>query len=202
MAEGWHWPLYSCEPVHFLTGSVRGVDEERFWAVVEECRALSGGDLAASLYSLESQLARLPAGETAEFFDRWQVMGERAWRGLVWDAARVLMGWVVDDSFGAFQAWLITRGRDVFEATVGDPDNLADLAVELLATPWAVAEQFDGVVGWAACEAKGVEHPAELQNGAGPQTGPGHDRLDPSDGIAVGTRLPRVWEARRLICGR
>lgn len=172
------------------------MDEDGFWAVIDECRADSGGDLTALVNSLEQRLSMLPADETADFFDRWQAVGERARRGLVWDAACLLLGWVVDDSFADFRAWLITRGRAAFEAVVDDPDNLADLAAELRTTRWAVAEELDGVVGWAACEAKGAEHPSDIQSRAAPGIDLGEDRLDLDDAMAVRARLPRVWEAR------
>ncbi|QKW32749.1 DUF4240 domain-containing protein [Actinomadura sp. NAK00032] len=175
------------------------MDEDKFWAVIEECRADSGGDLAALVNSLERSLSMLPADEAAAFFDRWQAVGERARRWLVWDAACVLLSWTIDDSFADFRAWLITRGRAAFKAVVDDPDNLADLAGELLATAWAVAEQLDGVVGWAASAAKGVEHPAEIRHVAEPGIRLGEERLDLDDAMAVRARLPRVWDARHLV---
>jgi hypothetical protein len=175
------------------------VDEGEFWTMIDECRDGSGGDLAALANSLEQRLAMLSADESAAFFDRWQAVGDRAQRRLVWDAACVLLGWTGDDSFADFRAWLITRGRAAFEAVVGDPDNLADIADDLQATVWAVAEQLDGVVGWAACAAKGVEHPADILHDAVLRTGLGEERLDLDDAVAVRARLPRVWEARHLV---
>lgn len=139
------------------------MDEDGFWAVIEECRADGGGDLETLVNSLERRLSLLYADEAGGFFDRWQAVGERTRLGPAWDAARGLLGWVVDDSFAAFRGWLITLGRAAYEAVVDAPDKLADLAAELLETRWAVAEQLDGVVGWAACEAKEAEHPADIQ---------------------------------------
>jgi hypothetical protein len=45
----------------------------------------------------------------------------------VWDAACVLLGWVIDDSFADYRAWLIAQGHASFDA-----DNRATTAGERL----------------------------------------------------------------------
>ncbi|NED49861.1 DUF4240 domain-containing protein, partial [Micromonospora aurantiaca] len=48
------------------------MDEDGFWAVIEECRADGGGDLETLINSLERRLSLLSADEASGFFDRWQ----------------------------------------------------------------------------------------------------------------------------------
>jgi hypothetical protein len=44
-------------------------------------------------------------------------------------AAYVVHGGCSDDGFEYFRRWLISRGRDVYEPALADPDNLAQLEV-------------------------------------------------------------------------
>jgi Protein of unknown function (DUF4240) len=48
----------------------------------------------------------------------------------LWGAAYVIDGGCSDDGFDYFRAYLISRGRAVFEAAMADPDSLADADLE------------------------------------------------------------------------
>jgi len=41
----------------------------------------------------------------------------------VWDAECVLLGWMIDDSFADFCAWLIAQDRSSFDAVVTNPER-------------------------------------------------------------------------------
>ena len=43
----------------------------------------------------------------------------------LWGAAYVIHGGCSDDGFEYFRRWLVSRGRDVYEAALADPDSLA-----------------------------------------------------------------------------
>src|SRR5205807_9971881 len=45
----------------------------------------------------------------------------------LWGAAYLINGGCSDDGFDYFRAWLISRGRTVYEAAIKDPDSLAGL---------------------------------------------------------------------------
>ena len=42
----------------------------------------------------------------------------------------VINGGCSDDGFADFRSWLISRGRERYEKTLGDPDSLADLEMD------------------------------------------------------------------------
>jgi hypothetical protein len=48
----------------------------------------------------------------------------------LWGAAYVIEGGCSDDSFDYFRAYLISRGRAVYERAIADPDSLADIELE------------------------------------------------------------------------
>ncbi|GLY91336.1 DUF4240 domain-containing protein [Actinoallomurus iriomotensis] len=171
--------------------------EDDFWALVERCRTGSRGDLGELVRLLERRVSALPPREILGFSDHWYAASDSALKWPVWDAACVLMGWVIDDSFGDFRAWLISRGRASFEAVVENPDNLADLADELLVTQWAVAEQLDPIVRWVAYEAATGEFPPEHPVDAPGQGRPRGERIDLADERAVREHFPRLRELRR-----
>jgi hypothetical protein len=62
-------------------------------------------------------------------FDR--IFGEvvnRAYDWNLWGAAYLIEGGCSDDGFEYFRRWLISMGREVYEAALRDPESLADVA--------------------------------------------------------------------------
>jgi hypothetical protein len=96
------------------------MDTDGFWAIIER---------ADSPKDLHDRLAKLPAGELADFERHHQQAFVDSYDWGLWGAAYVIHGGCSDDSFDYFRAYLIGRGRAVFEAALADPDSLA--AVEL-----------------------------------------------------------------------
>lgn len=174
------------------------VTEDDFWALVERCRTGSRGNLGELVRLLERRVSALSPREILSFSDHWYAASDRALKWPVWDAACVLLGWVIDDSFADFRAWLISRGQVWFEAVVEDPDNLADLADELLATQWAVAEQLDGIARWVAYEAATGVFPPQDRADALDSRAPREERIDLADDRAVREHFPRLYELRQL----
>jgi hypothetical protein len=50
-----------------------------------------------------------------------------AYRWDLWAAAYVINGGASDDGFEYFLGWLMAQGRTRWEATLADPDSLADI---------------------------------------------------------------------------
>lgn len=50
-------------------------------------------------------------------------MDNAAYRTDIWALAYLLRGGCSDDSFDAFRGWLISQGRQVFEARLAEPDG-------------------------------------------------------------------------------
>jgi hypothetical protein len=45
----------------------------------------------------------------------------------LWGAAYLINGGCSDDGFEYFRCWLISRGREIFDAAVAEPDSLASV---------------------------------------------------------------------------
>jgi vacuolar-type H+-ATPase subunit C/Vma6 len=149
------------------------MDETEFWTLIERSRE-DGAD------EQEEALERLLTGrprEELEAFDRiYREQLVRAYRWDLWGAGYVIAGGMSDDSFDYFCDWLISRGREVFEQALADPDSLADVPdiaedeVEAEGLRYAVLEAFEST------------HGEELQN-AGPDHGadPAGEEWDEDD---------------------
>jgi hypothetical protein len=66
--------------------------------------------------------------------------------GSLWAAAYRINGDCSDDGFDYFRDWLITQGRDMFEAAVADPDALADNSPVRAASDDSTTGVREGVV--------------------------------------------------------
>src|SRR5262245_12955539 len=104
------------------------MDELEFWSLIDRSRAIASGDVDKQ----EAELERLLIGRSVEdlvAFDRILYELHRVAHGRddLWDAGYLIDGGMSDDSFSDFCDWLITRGRQVYELALADPDNLADV---------------------------------------------------------------------------
>jgi hypothetical protein len=104
-------------------------DDERidwFWDIIERTRS-PDGDQDRQMAALAAELSELSPAEIEAFgavFDRFLTV-TYSWD--LWGAAYVIMGGASDDSFEYFRVWLISRGREAFEAARANPDELAAL---------------------------------------------------------------------------
>ncbi|MBY0227687.1 MAG: DUF4240 domain-containing protein [Gemmataceae bacterium] len=103
------------------------MDDATFWAIIESGgkRALSDPD--RQLASVRKRLAKLPPEQIREFHRHvWRKLADaHSWD--LWGAAYLINGGCSDDGFLYFCAWLVSRGRAVYEAAVANPDSLAGL---------------------------------------------------------------------------
>jgi hypothetical protein len=102
------------------------MDDNKFWAIVEECDVASGGDMDRKDQLIKAAISRLAGDEALAFYEIFHRMMDTAFAWSLWGAAYVLNGGCGDDSFTDFRASLISRGRAPFEKTIADPDSLAD----------------------------------------------------------------------------
>ena len=96
----------------------------RFWKVLEDAARPDGLD---QLESLKSELDRLKWFEVVEFQVRFEEALAAANRLELWGAAIVINGGCTERGFRDFRAWLVGRGRTVYEAALEQPDSLADV---------------------------------------------------------------------------
>jgi hypothetical protein len=102
------------------------VDDDAFWAVVEQARRDAGDDAPESVAeAITAVLVERGTAETVAFDSAFHRVSGQGYSFALWGAAYLLNGGCGDDGFDYFRAWLVTRGRAVFEAAVADPDSLA-----------------------------------------------------------------------------
>lgn len=159
------------------------------WDVVEA--GIGKDDQDAQLEAIRARLEALPVEELPAF-QAW--LGERLDEAYTWDlwaAAYVIMGGCSDDGFEYFRAWLIGRGREVFERAVREPDSLAD--VELPEDPMLECE-LEGLL-YLANEVyedeAGEEMPYEPREGMAEPRG---EPWDEDDEEELRRRVPRLME--------
>jgi hypothetical protein len=162
--------------------------ESEFWALVDQSREAAGGRVGAQARELE----RLLTGRSAEdliAFDRiFQTLRVRANRYDLWDAGFLVDNGMGDDGFRDFRAWLISRGRTVYEFVLADPENLADV-------PGARAGEVNGeLFSYAVDAAYEATHKADLPSEGPFDEEPEGESVDDED---IPLRLPRLYAAVR-----
>jgi hypothetical protein len=103
------------------------MDTNKFWDLIETARegSADGSETAARLKGL---LDRLPPDEVLAFQQEiWQRLNE-SYRWDLWAVAYIVNGGCSDDGFEYFRGWLISQGRQYFEAALDHAPNAADHA--------------------------------------------------------------------------
>jgi hypothetical protein len=159
------------------------MDAKEFWALIDASRHGCEDDPDEQAWALEDALRERSREDLVAFERLYAEHLRRAERWELWGAGYVINGGMGDDSFHAFRHWLISRGRDVFERAVRNPDSLADVpeAVE----DEICAERFGEAVYRAYRHAHGDELPRSPQ--AGDVEGDDWDEDD------LPERFPRLW---------
>jgi hypothetical protein len=98
------------------------MDTNEFWTIIEAADGTPG--------RLHATLAELPRDRLVAFERIHQEQIDRAYTWDLWGAGYLRFGGMGDDAFEYFRAYLISRGRTVFEAAVRDPDALADVELD------------------------------------------------------------------------
>lgn len=96
------------------------MDADEFWALIER---------APSPEALHAELAALPEDELVAFERMHAEAFVRSYDWGLWGAAYLIDGGCSDDDFDYFRAYLISRGRSVYEQALADPDSLADVEI-------------------------------------------------------------------------
>jgi hypothetical protein len=101
---------------------------DRFWAIIARAAA-ADQDPDAHMEALGAELRKLALDEIIAFEVAFRRYLNEAYTWDLWGAAFVIHGGCSDDGFEYFRRWLVSRGRDVYEAALADPDGLAQLDV-------------------------------------------------------------------------
>src|SRR5215471_9411707 len=100
------------------------MDEPTFWTLVEAAKAEATPALSNQPEILRKKLEALPPREIVEFDRIFTQLHHDAYRWDLWAAAYIIEGGCSDDGFTDFRSWLISMGRDVYDAALRDPETL------------------------------------------------------------------------------
>jgi len=103
------------------------MSEDLFWEIIEKTKADDPQDQLDNLVNL---LSTMTADDIFGFDYRLDKFLETSYSSDLWAAAYIICGGCSDDSFDYFRAWLISKGRTVFEAAVENPDSLIDFLAD------------------------------------------------------------------------
>jgi hypothetical protein len=95
------------------------MDEQGFWQIIDSSFS---PDLEQQIVSLGLYLDALRPAALRKFARLWAGFDKQLYCWQIWEAADIMIGDTSDDVFTDFRAWLITRGRAVFEAVLADHD--------------------------------------------------------------------------------
>jgi len=106
------------------------IKTEQFWSLIDKAVESSHGDNELKEEFLTSELTKLSLEEIKDF--------EIAYRKAVIDAddfkimaaAKIIEGYVSDDSYLYFRNWIIGQGKKVYDETLKKPDYLAKVVEE------------------------------------------------------------------------
>src|SRR5437588_11064610 len=103
------------------------MDEAQFWTIIEAGGNKARADPERQLAAARKRLAKLSPEEIRAFHRHFNQKLADAYTWDLWGAGYLINGGCSDDGFHYFRAWLISRGRAVYEAAVANPDSLAGL---------------------------------------------------------------------------
>jgi len=104
------------------------LDEDRFWKLIEEAKAESGGDGERQVQLLVDRLAEMSIADIFVFGEMIDHFEDLAYFRELWTAANIIsFGGTGNDGFTDFRAWLIAQGKQIFFDVLHDPDILADI---------------------------------------------------------------------------
>jgi hypothetical protein len=121
------------------------MDEIEFWSLIDRARESAEGDPDRQADTLYQLLQGRPEPELQAFGTMFRMFRARAYRWDLWEAGSLINEGMGDDSFDDFRAWLISRGRTVYEQALANPDTLADVP-EVQQGRDVTAELFSGVI--------------------------------------------------------
>jgi len=109
------------------TGSEHNMNEQIFWELIEQSWNVAKGDLEMQFETIVSKLSQYSPEEILEFdaiFGRYYV---KSYTSELWAAAYIINDGCSDDGFDYFRAWLISKGKKIYEDALKNPESLVDV---------------------------------------------------------------------------
>ena len=107
--------------------------EDEFWVIIQWSLERSE-DMEGQCAALLEILSYMNDNRVYAFDYQCKKLQHKANIYPLWACAYTAMGGCSDDAFDYFKIWLVSRGKDVYEAALQNPDTLYDelLKLELL----------------------------------------------------------------------
>ena len=122
-----------------------------FWEIVGMAKEKAGDDWESRPDALKNLLLKLPPEEICRFDVDYHKKLIEAYRWDLWGAAYLINGGCSDDGFDYFRDFLISEGREVYEAALKNPDSLAELGdmedAELESYRYVIYEAYEELTG-------------------------------------------------------
>jgi len=108
------------------------MDINTFWEIIEQSKQNTNGDIYLQLDNLREALRNLSKNDLIKAQEIFSDLMDKACKWDLWAAAYTIQGGCSDDGFIDFRAWLIGRGKDIYNAALENSDSLSQLPKEAL----------------------------------------------------------------------
>jgi Protein of unknown function (DUF4240) len=160
--------------------------ENAFWRLIAQARQAADGESDDVSHQLQDLLTGLPPQQIVAFDRLRHGLDRRAYTWDLWGAAYVIEDGCSQDCFRDFRAYLISLGRDSYEAALRDPDSLATVVQDAETGDW---ENAENVAPDAYASVTGDDYPLDDSDLSGSPRGTPWDAEDEDTLIA---RYPRL----------
>src|SRR5680860_1039140 len=100
------------------------METDEFWALIDAARDGANGDPERQVELLTQSLGRLAADDIVSFDATFRATRAHGYTWDLWAVGYLAAGGMSDDAFTDFRAYLIGRGREVWERAVEDADSV------------------------------------------------------------------------------
>lgn len=162
------------------------MDEDDFWTLIDQARADSADPEGQARWLIQ-RLSDRRGGDIQRFNEHFQQAMIRAYRWDLWGVSSMVHGHEDQTGFVGFRAWLVSCGRESFDAALTDPDSLAPL----------IEPKVDGTpLTYVARDAYEASMGSELPTATLDLFAePAGDPIQPSD---LSTRFPKIAAALKV----
>lgn len=136
------------------------MESTTFWDLIDTSRSASAGDAEQQLVELGRLLDALSPEAIVDFHHVFYSYFVKAYTWPLWGAAYVIGGGCSDDGFDYFRGWLISRGEQVFDLALENPDSLASVINEEDENTECQVEGWQSVAVEAWCRKTGQGYSA------------------------------------------
>lgn len=165
----------------------------RFWSVINQTVPLQT-DTYSQLEALKRSLIALPEEDIVAFDHALKQEMAKAYSWELWGVAYIVNGGASNDGFIYFRLWLISKGSDIFEATLVNPDSLSTADVSPGPDGVYKLEELMYVAGEAWAEKTGSDYASFPGFRAVPlRIEPLKDDFDFSD-KNLSEHFPKLWK--------